>query len=220
MTSGSPQERECVNPNEHHVYNNTINASGGTIIHTTENNNTHIDNFIKYDQLTSDSVKQQTWSVNSTDSFQDRIQSAEIVFSGDPERSYIELKTENSFEVEIVDINNTVEQTKVLDDKKNLKLDFSNILTDNTSALSIDTPEVIRTALSMTQDNFNLVSFINDVSIFTFSQIASIQSVPDKSYYSDTILVKWEKFALFRTQSDTVMKLKISIELFKITSKN
>ncbi|GLV31997.1 hypothetical protein CBL_07756 [Carabus blaptoides fortunei] len=45
--------------------------------------------------------------------------------------------------------------------KKNLRLDFSNIWMENKMA-TIDTPEVINTALAMENSEFNLVKFIND----------------------------------------------------------
>lgn len=67
--------------------------------------------------------------------------------------------------------------------KKSLRLDFSNLWMENKVAEqqpTIDTPEVINTALAMENTGFNLVKFIND-SLVTEELAASPEDVDDQS---------------------------------------
>lgn len=119
--------------------NQLLHNSGGFII---ENNNMLNPNW--------------TNSVNSPD-----IQTAEVIFSNEIIGNYV-VKEELNNSLEVTQSNKM--QMQDADVKPKLRLDFTNILPLSTT--SIDTPEVIRNALSLDQDEFNLVNFINSVSFF------------------------------------------------------
>lgn len=124
-----------------------------------------IENIVNSNNLDNITSNCQTWGIPTTDTTE-VIQNAEVVFAETlaPIESYI---SNNSLEVEVIDTKNNMEVGKMVDDKKkDLKLDFSNIL-PTTEATSIDTPEVIRAALSL-RSEFNLLNFINNVSIMIF----------------------------------------------------
>lgn len=74
---------------------------------------------------------------------------------------FSEQKTELSYQFTATSL-----ETEVQENKKRLRLDFSNLWMDSkTEQPTIDTPEVINTALAMENNGFNLVKFIN-VSIY------------------------------------------------------
>lgn len=73
---------------------------------------------------------------------------------------FSEQKTELSYQFTASNLE--TESALVQENKKRLRLDFSNIWMDSkTETPTIDTPEVINTALAMENNGFNLVKFIN-----------------------------------------------------------
>lgn len=81
-------------------------------------------------------------------------------------KSFITLAQEDSLEVDIQDsvcTNITEAIVSKTQPARQLKLDFSNLLM-NIPAKTIDTPEVINTALSLDEEKFNLLKYIENVS--------------------------------------------------------
>lgn len=137
------------NINEGHIFNNLNHISGGRLFEKTQKSN--INDIVRY--MSDDST----------------IEDAAVIFDVEPVQNYLDAQSEGSV---IIDDVNLQSVGNVRPAVKNLKLDFSNILIDNTIS-SIDTPEVIKTALSLDQERFNLCNYINNVS-YTNTLIAQV----------------------------------------------
>lgn len=137
------------NNNEELIYNNLNHVSGGRLI---ENKQENIDNYVRY---VSEQINDNSNTIKTT------IDNAEVIFDVDSVQNYVDIKSEDSFLIDVSSLQQNSKQNIL--DSKTLKLDFSKIFVDN-SLPSIDTPEVIKTALSLEQG----YNFINNVSIILF----------------------------------------------------